>query len=397
MKKLEIIGKIMVPILLVVLVGLMVVKGKEQKEQQQVLAEQANYITNVKRTMTQKNEEIQELKEKREIELNTKVSIALCIDQMELELYSEIKPLFDDYGLKGTFVIQNGLLPDSENTITKAQYEELLEAGWDVAIGNWDDLDLNRDEDRQVWTERLDELIEQMETEKFSIPKSYYFERNAYAEECEEILKERGFQLICHFGEAGSFYGLNWNEEWNPIGVNQISQTNLDLEKIMKDLEKHKAATVLSTRYIGTLEDTSLDCSISSYRTVLDAIQELLESERIEVLTLSELYKKRLKTYIDANEEDDSYIKELQQDEKELQELQEEWDTIFKERNLVESSEEETEDTTIEEKESTTEENTTVEETTKKEKNKEETSKEEASEEKTTSTEKLDANFSAEE
>ena len=62
MKKLEIFGKIMVPVLLVALIGLMVVKGKEQREQQQVLEEQANYITNIKRTMTQKEEELQELK-----------------------------------------------------------------------------------------------------------------------------------------------------------------------------------------------------------------------------------------------------------------------------------------------------------------------------------------------
>src|SRR5699024_6173391 len=150
MKKLEIFGKIMVPVLLVALIGLMVVKGKEQREQQQVLEEQANYITNIKRTMTQKEEELQELKEKREIERNTKVSITLCIDQMESELYSEIKPLFEDYGWKGTFVIQNGALPGSENSITKTQYNELLDDGWDVAIGNWDDLDLNREEDRQI-------------------------------------------------------------------------------------------------------------------------------------------------------------------------------------------------------------------------------------------------------
>lgn len=378
MKKLEIFGKIMVPVLLVALIGLMVVKGKEQREQQQVLEEQVNYITNIKRTMTQKEEELQELKEKREIERNTKVSIALCIDQMESELYSEIKPLFEDYGWKGTFVIQNGALPGSENSITKTQYNELLDDGWDVAIGNWDDLDLNREEDRQIWIERLDELIEKMETEKLSIPKSYYFERNAYAEECEEILKERGFQLICHFGEAGSFYGLNWNEEWNPIGVKQISQTSLDLEEIMKDLEEHRAAIVLSTRYIGTLEDTNLDCSISAYRTVLDEIQELQESERVEVLTLSKLYETRLQTYMDANQEDDSYIEELEQKEEELQELKEEWDVIFKEKNPANDEEEETKNVTTV---LTTEE--------------EEKKKEESTEEETTSTEKLNADFSA--
>ena len=140
-----------------------------------------------KKNNDQKEEELQELKEKREIERNTKVSLTLCIDQMESELYSEIKPLFEDYGWKGTFVIQNGALPGSENSITKTQYNELLDDGWDVAIGNWDDLDLNREEDRQIWIERLDELIKKMETEKLSIPKSYYFERNAYAEECEEF------------------------------------------------------------------------------------------------------------------------------------------------------------------------------------------------------------------
>ncbi len=392
MKKLEILGKIMVPILLAVLIGLMVVNRKEQREQQQVLEEQANYITSVKRTITQKEEEIQELKEKRELELNTKVSIALCIDQMEPELYSEIKPLFDDYGLKGVFVIQNGVLPDSEDTITKEQYNELLEDGWEVAIGNWDDLSLDREEDRQVWEKRLDELMEQMKIQGLSIPRSYYFERNTYVTECEEILKERGFQIICHFGGAGSFYGLDWNEEWNPIGVYPISQFNLELEEMMEDLEKHAAAIVFSTRYIGTLEDTSLDCSISSYRTILDTIQELQDNERVEVLTLSELYEARLQTYMDGNEEDDSYIKKLRQDEKELQELQEEWDTIFKERNIVESREEETKDTTTKEKESNTKEKTTTEETTRREESKEEDTKEE----KSTSTEKLNANFSAE-
>lgn len=252
-----------------------------------------------------------------------------------------------------------------------------MDDGWDVAIGNWDDLDLNREEDRQIWIERLDELIEKMETEKLSIPKSYYFERNAYAEECEEILKERGFQLICHFGEAGSFYGLNWNEEWNPIGVKQISQTSLDLEEIMKDLEEHRAAIVLSTRYIGTLEDTNLDCSISAYRTLLDEIQELQESERVEVLTLSKLYETRLQTYMDANQEDDSYIEELEQKEEELQELKEEWDVIFKEKNSANDEEEETE-------------NVTTALTTEEEK-----TKEESTEEETTSKEKLNADFSA--
>lgn len=216
-----------------------------------------------------------------------------------------------------------------------------------------------------------------METEKLSIPKSYYFERNAYAEECEEILKERGFQLICHFGEAGSFYGLNWNEEWNPIGVKQISQTSLDLEEIMKDLEEHRAAIVLSTRYIGTLEDTNLDCSISAYRTLLDEIQELQESERVEVLTLSKLYETRLQTYMDANQEDDSYIEELEQKEEELQELKEEWDVILKEKNSANDEEEETE-------------NVTTALTTEEEK-----TKEESTEEETTSKEKLNADFSA--
>ena len=114
----------------------------------------------------------------------------------------------------------------------------------------------------------------------------------------------------------------------------------------MKDLEEHRAAIVLSTRYIGTLEDTNLDCSISAYRTVLDEIQELQESERVEVLTLSKLYETRLQTYMDANQEDDSYMEELEQKEKELQELKEEWDVIFKEKNSANDGEEETKNVT---------------------------------------------------
>ena len=159
--------------------------------------------------------------------------------------------------------------------------------------------------------------------------------------------------------------------------MKQISQTSLDLEEIMKDLEEHRAAIVLSTRYIGTLEDTNLDCSISAYRTLLDEIQELQESERVEVLTLSKLYETRLQTYMDANQEDDSYIEELEQKEEELQELKEEWDVIFKEKNSANDEEEETE-------------NVTTALTTEEEK-----TKEESTEEETTSKEKLNADFSA--
>lgn len=380
MKKLEIIGKIMLPILLIVLVGLIFVKGKEQDEQQKLLSEEIKYITSVKKDITEKEEEIQQLKENRERKINKKASITLCIDQMTPNLYDQVKPIFDSYGLTGVFVIKNGILPGSKDSITKEQYDRMLQDGWDVAVGGWDDLNLEREEDLEIWEERLNKLIDQMDEQKLKVPIYYYFEESTYTDRCDDILQDCGFRVICHYGDESTFYGLDWNKEWNLIGVYRVSQSNYEIEELMSKLQDHKAAIILSTRYIGTVQNNNLDCTTASYRTVLESIQALKEEGIAEVFSLSELYNTRLQTYIDADKQDNTYKEELNKKQTELQELEKEWESIFKQEKKMTEPSNTTEEDTVEQ---------TLETDTKKESEKD-TLKESETKEKET----IDAKFS---
>ncbi|MCI6675658.1 MAG: hypothetical protein MSG78_01905 [Clostridiales bacterium] len=418
MKKIELAGKIMIPILVIVLAVLLIGNEKEETKKQHALAEQAAYVNGLKKNISKTQKEIQTLKEDREKSINKKVSITLCVEQTDASLYEQVKPVFDSYGMQGMFVIKNGALPGSKNVITREQYDEMIEQGWEAAIGTWDDLNLEREKDREVWTERLDTLIAEMNEQKIAVPNRYYFKRGSYSEECKEELQKRGFSLICHYEQVASFYGIEWNKNWNPIGVYQISQENYDIEEIMKQLQEHKASVLFGTRNVGISGSNSLDCSISSYRTVLQSLQEMQEEGSVEVVSASKLYETRLKTYTNANKEDDSYQKELQEKKDKLKELQEEWEAVFNndsvEKNKEENFSEETTDVDSKEKETTKKDTDSKEkETTEKatdSKEKETTKKATDSKEKETTTddikdtdnkettkEKVNANFSAEE
>ncbi len=144
----------------------------------------------------------------------------LLFPEPETLLYTELFPRMKAAGVTGCIVLSAGNLPGDAGMITRAQFDELLAAGWDTCVL------CPKGASFADWNRGVTRLLETAGLEK---PRVVYFEKDAFTGNSEEILRS-GYTVAIHHGEGGrDLLGRDSNDElwltgaraWNYAGIRE--------------------------------------------------------------------------------------------------------------------------------------------------------------------------------
>ena len=110
------------------------------------------------------------------------------------QVYELCYPIMEKYSFTGILALSPTQFPGATGCMSKAQFAELMEAGWSICIGWQEGKEL--DEWMPSFGEKLEELgVEQGE--------AIYFPVNVYQRDMDETLQKYGFSIVVHHGENG--------------------------------------------------------------------------------------------------------------------------------------------------------------------------------------------------
>lgn len=123
--------------------------------------------------------------------ISAKSCVVLCFDQFGKSAYGEIIKEMDKYGFTGVIVFRDGLVPGKKGSISVELYRELLDKGWEGAIGNSKDIRVydNFPEIRKKkWIQYITEMQNAFEQNGLPIPSVYIPHDKESAEEVRKIM-----------------------------------------------------------------------------------------------------------------------------------------------------------------------------------------------------------------
>lgn len=179
-------------ILLAVLLGL---TGVWEQKTNQVQEKIKNGIADSQEYDRQIRDITEDIKRQEEtIQVSTGGYVIFAFSAGDDKLMSDIFPLLNSYGIQGTVILKNGVLPSGqEGMLSAGEYQQLLEAGWDTGIGG------PGEEDSQQTAALLSQFQEQLVQAGYSEAVTYIFDGSEYFSQSAGIypvLLEQGFQII---------------------------------------------------------------------------------------------------------------------------------------------------------------------------------------------------------
>ncbi|MDY4968993.1 MAG: hypothetical protein SO101_01845 [Lachnospiraceae bacterium] len=180
--------------------------------------------------------------------------IALCLDYSRRSIYDVVFPLFKEKNLTGIVVFKQNMLPGGYERLTSDQCNELVKAGWIIALGGEKNLNLkeNTAETRKKLDEYLGKYKQAVENRVSTKVRFFCFEENEYFEEYDGILK------------AHDITALRCYEEDKISGSNQTllkfssckAAENTEIDGLINTLAEHVIIPGLFEPPVRTLRAT---------------------------------------------------------------------------------------------------------------------------------------------
>lgn len=321
-KRIGIVGIVIISVVLGVFLWRDRREGQERSDQIQAYKD-ARYP--LERQIRELEEEMEKVKQDYEaMKGNGDRLVALVVTQTGTDLYQTAFPLFREYDVAGTFVVDPENLPGEEGQISVAEYQELLDAGWEAALGG------TLGEDMAAWQEKLEEDLSAWNGFSEQAPASYVFLDSVESQDqdaCREILKKRGFTTVT-FPEENERIAKRTFQEGELAGVGSTSyyEDTSYVKEFLGSLPGGAMAAV-TVRSIGEeITDLRLDCSESKYRRLLEYLHE--QSGTVKMVTLSGIPQSKEKALEEAKDREEEYSQALEELEKEKEACQEKLDEI---------------------------------------------------------------------
>lgn len=247
----------------------------------------------------------------------------LFVDNMTRNLIEEVYPLLTDFSFKATVVMSDGEMPGEKGCISKNDYDKLIRAGWDFAIGSGS-VDYKSENSVELLKKYLEDYKLKLEENGYEMPKTFAFSEKQYDEKYIDLLLEYGFNVVRHFGEAGSKY--SYSIERNGLyllGSGRICADKTTMKADMQNAYKEKSTYSATVRCIDDVyADEELDCSVVKYELMLDFIED--ECDEAHIFTATELYDYKTNTLSGSENFMTEFEKKIATLEKELSEVNEE-------------------------------------------------------------------------
>lgn len=229
--------------------------------------------------------------------------VYLYFDQVFESCYEQLYPQMKEMGYTGTMVLTDGQLPGNYLQMTVAQCTEMLDNGWELAVGGSKQLDLteNLDDVETEWRDYLEQYLAEIKRRLNVVPTVYCFKEGEYREEFDDILKEYGFKTIRYFGEED----LQSEDELVRIRAIQVEQ-NTDISRAAEELKNYSTVALCARRVAADIPSGSENIQIGKY---CDLLKSLNENDGLHIIgnagadgNQSETLENRIKNLKDQKE-----------------------------------------------------------------------------------------------
>lgn len=246
--------------------------------------------------------------------------IVLFVENISKNLTSDAYPtITTKSGYGATAVMSNFDAPGDEGCISIDEFIMLRDAGWDFAIGQGD-LTLPATGWEKVLSDYIDEYEEKLAKQGIDLPVTFCFNDNEYDEKYDDLLWEKGFKVVRHFGENGEMYSKSAAEgRIYHLASGRICTGYSNVKDKISEANNYNYSYSVSVRYIRqNSQDDSLDCTHTKYETMLNYIDGL------SVVPASKLYDKKIEALAHSGEYVEKFNAEIAEAEKRLEELNKE-------------------------------------------------------------------------
>lgn len=224
-----------------------------------------------------------------------KPTILLNYDSSNENLYDTIYPLMKEHNFVGTAFMANFSFGDG-NSITKNQYQEMKDNGWDFGMYGG----MNTDNGYILNTElgkndNYDEQYKSLKAEKDLLEAqgitdlvSYGCPNNRTSDTNMQILNKLGFKIV---RAEGNYYTYPYKEVTQGKGVG-IIDSNLD--DVKSEIDKCiKTGYCLSIFTHGVYENNSNDLYADKniYTEMLDYIKQKVDAGEVQVMSYRDFYE----------------------------------------------------------------------------------------------------------
>lgn len=288
-----------------------------------------------------------------------KPCVMLSFDTMESSLYKTMYELMDQYGFRGTFIMRDGKMPGgSEDDITGEEFAELMDSGWEYAVGisdgseseQEDELDFlaglnvtqdsseeqdeeaqeeTETEDNRSYAERLDSSLSAFESYQIEKPVTLFCTQEQYGEVSEAKLTGWGFQTVCTLNKEEFPVIEEKTGDLRVIDSGIFKQKDLDVEKVIQTAVLNKQSISITINDVQKIsQNASYDLSLTKFTSLLTCLKNFEEQGELSVLTYSEyvqyaeqqeqVYEELLDNYSAFRQEMNQQIEELDQQEQDI-------------------------------------------------------------------------------
>lgn len=240
-------------------------------------------------------------------------SIVFLFTNLDEKIYTEIYPQMTGYGFRGVLTLSKDQLPGRDGCMSREQFEELTEAGWECCVRR------ENGEDFREWLANAGEIARKTE---ITLPEAVYYPQGAYSDE-EDFLSRQGFQTAVHHGEEGRNLLITETGEeiWYP-GAMPWSQK--DAPDRMDEAISQKANLVFT---VGT-DVPEEEYVPESYVSMMEYMNRYCQTDELKVMTLSEAREYRAELERNRYDLGGGYREQKKKLEERIDELGREMDAV---------------------------------------------------------------------
>ena len=233
----------------------------------EILGDMGN-IEELEKQIAELDAQIAEL-EKQQKDAGTRVY--LYFDQIYESCYDQLFHLMKEMGYTGTMVLTDGQLPGDRLQMTEDQCKEMLDNGWELAIGGIEQIDLTADlsEVKVQWKAYLTTYLSEIKQRLNVVPTTYCFNEGEYREEFDVILKEFGFQTIRYSAEEK----IQKKDDMTRIRTYHVTQ-DTDISTAVNELKTDSSVALCTRRVASEIGAGSKNIEIEKYKELLETIKE---------------------------------------------------------------------------------------------------------------------------
>lgn len=266
-------NKKVVPIVTIVLaIGLfafvLFVQKKENKKatRQELIYEQSRPLSVRKEELEQELETLRKLYEK---SISPKASVQVLFTDLNEQVYTTCYPIMKEYEDTGILTVSATQLPGEEGCMTKEQFQELVDAGWDVYV-TW-----QTEGDAKKWWPNLQNKLTVLGVRA---GKTMYFPKGTYQADADKVLLELGFTSVL----------ISKNDEESPLqmqeeeGIWHAGAVGMMTSKPKLWLREAVAQDANVAYLVGFSLEEEL-YNENSFRSMLNSLEEYKATEELIV------------------------------------------------------------------------------------------------------------------